>query len=372
MEYNAPQPGILTEGDATRLSHYPTWTCPYSDGAVISRIPQLPGRTPLPVATGSALVSLTEMREAAERLAGVAIRTPLLPVDDLAEQLGVPVYVKPENLQRVGAFKLRGAYNLVSQLVEQGAKGVITYSSGNHGQAVAYAAKRFGVRAVIVMPEQATAAKKGGVERLGGEIVLAGRTSDDRYRKAMEIAATDHLAVVPPFDHPAIIAGQGTVGIEICEDLPAVKTVLVPTGGGGLSAGVSTAVKALCPAAKVITVEPEGAPKFHDSFAAKQRVTLPKTSSIADGLITLSVGKLNYEHLVAAAAGAVTVSDAAMAETVRYALDRLKLLVEPSGAATLAWLRGQHEGALEGPVVAIISGGNTDWSGLQDLFGGRA
>ncbi|HEY2804621.1 MAG TPA: threonine/serine dehydratase [Gemmatimonadales bacterium] len=316
------------------------------------------------------LVTLDDIRAAARRLSGVAVRTPLLPVDDLTELLGVPVYIKPENLQRVGAFKLRGAYNLVSQLAAEGSRGVITYSSGNHGQATAYAAKKFGMRAVIVMPETVTAAKRSGVERLGGEVVLAGRTSDDRFLKAMEIAESEALAVVPPFDHPAIIAGQGTVGLEICDDLPDVRAVIVPTGGGGLSAGVATAVKALARNAMVVTVEPEGAAKFAESFEQKKRVQLEKTASVADGLITLSVGQLNYRQLIDRVTRAVTISDQRMVETVKYALERLKLVVEPSGAATLAWLRGCAPGAFDGPVVAVISGGNIDWNGLTGLLGG--
>ena len=322
------------------------------------------------MAQGTEFVTLDDIRAAARNLAGVAVHTPLLPVDDLTDQLGVPVYIKPESLQRVGAFKLRGAYNLVSQLARTGAKGVITYSSGNHGQATAYAAAKFGLRAVIVMPETVTEAKKAGVMRLGGEVVLAGRTSQDRYVKAMAIASAESLAVVPPFDHPAIIAGQGTVGIEIVADLPDVRTVIVPTGGGGLSAGVATAVKALKPDAQVITVEPEGAPKFATSFKQQRRVQLEKTGSIADGLITLSVGELNFAHLMRAVSRAETVSDEAMRDTVRYALDRLKIVLEPSGAATLAWLRRQAKGSLQGPVVSVLSGGNIEFEGLASLFGG--
>jgi threonine dehydratase len=314
------------------------------------------------------LVSLGAIRAAAAGLMGVAVRTPLLPVDDLSERLGVAVFVKPENLQRVGAFKLRGAYTLVRQLADEGATGVITYSSGNHGQAVAYAARRFGLRAVIVMPETVTAAKRAGVERLGGEVVLAGRTSKDRYERAMEIAARERLAVVPPFDHPAIIAGQGTIGIEIVEDCPGVATVVVPTGGGGLSAGVATAVKALSPGTQIVTVEPEGAGKLARSKAAGARVTLERTDSIADGLITLSVGALNWAHLSRFVDRAVTVTDAAMVGAVRFALDRMKLVLEPSGAATLAWLREQPGGALQGPVVAVLSGGNVEWEGLRTLL----
>jgi len=324
------------------------------------------------VAAPVELVTLDAIRAAARTLSGVAVRTPLLPVDDLAEQLGTPVFVKPESLQRVGAFKLRGAYNLVSQLAQGGARGVITYSSGNHGQAVAYAARRFSLRAVIVMPETVTKAKRGGVERLGGEVVLAGRTSQDRYEKAMELAGRESLAVVPPYEHPAIIAGQGTVGLEIVEDLADVRSVLVPVGGGGLSAGVATAVRALRPKAEIVTVEPEGAGKFAASLAQKHRVVLEKTGSIADGLITLSVGQLNYEHLAHAVSRAVTVKDAALRETVRYALERLKLVLEPSGAATLAWLRAQPKGSVQGPVVCVLSGGNIDWEGLESLLGGSA
>ena len=322
------------------------------------------------VAESTEFVTLEDIRAAGATLAGIAVRTPLLPVDEETERLGTPVFIKPESLQRVGAFKLRGAYNLVSQLAKAGAGGVITYSSGNHGQATAYAARKFGLRAVIVMPETVTAAKQAGVRRLGGEVVLAGTTSQDRYVKAMEIARNEGLAVVPPFDHPAIIAGQGTVGVEIVEDLPDVRTVVVPTGGGGLSAGVATAVRAMSPDCQVITVEPTGAPKFANSFARKQRVTLDKTRSIADGLITLSVGELNYAHLVRAVTRAETVADEQMVDTVRYALNRLKIVLEPSGAATLAWLRLQPRGSLAGPVVCVLSGGNVEFEGLAQLLGG--
>lgn len=321
------------------------------------------------VASTSELVSLESIRAAAADLVGVAVRTPLLPADPLSDRLGTPVLVKPESLQRVGAFKLRGAYTLVRRLVREGATGVVTYSSGNHGQAVAYVARRLGLRAVIVMPETVPEAKRKGVERLGGEVVIAGRTSADRYNRARDLAEQQGLAMAPPFDHESIIAGQGTVGLEIVEDCPDVGTVCVPLGGGGLSSGVATAVKSLVPAAQVITVEPEGAPKFYTSRQKGERVVLERTSSIADGLITLSVGVLNYRHLVRYTDRSVLVSDAAMREAVRFALDRLKLVVEPSGAATLAWLMAQERGALMGPVVAVLSGGNIEWEGLAQLLG---
>jgi threonine dehydratase len=324
------------------------------------------------VAAPTEFVTLESIRAAAADLVGVAVRTPLLPVDALSEQLGTSVFVKPESLQRVGAFKLRGAWTLVRRLVREGATGVITYSSGNHGQAVAYVAKRLGLRAVIVMPETVPAAKRRGVERLGGEVVIAGRTSADRFERAREIAARDGLAMAPPFDHEAIIAGQGTVGLEIVEDCPDVATVCVPVGGGGLSAGVATAVKALRPAAEVVTVEPDGAPKFFLSRQKGERVVLEKSGSIADGLITLSVGAINYRHLLRFTDRSGLVSDAAMTEAVRFAVDRLKLVVEPSGAATLAWLLAQPAGSVRGPVVAVLSGGNIEWEGLVRLLGGAA
>jgi threonine dehydratase len=318
------------------------------------------------------MVSLQSIRAAAADLVGVAVRTPLLPADALSDQLGTAVFVKAESLQRVGAFKLRGAYTLVRRLIGEGATGVITYSSGNHGQAVAYVARLLGLRAVVVMPETVSEAKRRGVERLGGEVVIAGRTSADRYARAREISASEGLAMAPPFDHEAIIAGQGTVGLEIMEDCPEVGTVCVPVGGGGLSSGVATAVKGLSASAEVVTVEPEGAPKFHTSRARGERVVLERTESIADGLITLSVGLLNYRHLVRFTDRSVLVSDAALTAAVRFAIDRLKLVVEPSGAATLAWLLAQPPGSVRGPVVAVLSGGNIEWEGLTQLLGGSS
>jgi len=324
------------------------------------------------VASAPELVTLEAIREAARHLRGVAVRTPLLPADDLSDRLGVPVFVKPESLQRVGAFKLRGAFTLVRQLAEAGARGVITYSSGNHGQAVAWVARRFGLRAVIVMPETVAVPKRRGVERLGGEVVLAGRTSQDRYARAVELAERERLAIVPPFDHPAIIAGQGTAGLELVEDCPDVRTVAVPVGGGGLAAGVATAVKALRPDATVVTVEPEGAPTYERARAAGAPVTLEHTGSVADGLLPLRIGTLTFAHLARHAARACLVSDQRIVEAVRYALDRLKLVVEPSGAATLAWVLGQNAGAVDGPVVAVLSGGNIEWEGLETLLGTQA
>ena len=315
----------------------------------------------------------TDLTEAKATIHGLVHRTPLFSSRSLRERTGCPVWLKAECLQRTGSFKPRGAFNKVRHLPRrEAARGIVTASAGNHGQAVAYVARLLGVRAVIVMPETVSVAKRRGVERLGGEVVLAGRTSADRFERATQLSAEQGLAMAPPYEHAAIIAGQGTVDLEIVADCPDVGTVCVPVGGGGLSSGVATAVKSLAPSAQVITVEPEGAAKFFTSRARGERVVLERTGSIADGLITLSVGALNYGHLVRYTDRSVVVSDAAMREAVRFALDRLKLVVEPSGAATLAWLLSQEPGALRGPVVAVLSGGNIEWEGLRDLLGGAA
>jgi threonine dehydratase len=188
----------------------------------------------------------------------------------------------------------------------------------------------------------------------------------------VEIAARDKLAMVPPLDHPAIITGQGTAGLELVEDCPDVRTVVVPVGGGGLAAGVATAVKGLVPEARIVTVEPEGAPTYERARAAGAPVTLEHTGSIADGLLPLRIGALTFAHLTRFADRACLVSDAEILTAVRYAVDRLKLVLEPSGAATLAWLLAQRGGDVTGPVVAVLSGGNIEWEGLQTLFAGSA
>lgn len=314
------------------------------------------------------LVSLAEIREAARGLDGVAVRTPLVPAEPLRPLAGgAPVYLKPENRQPTGAFKLRGAWTAVRRLPEEHRRrGVITYSSGNHGQAVAFAARRLGVRAVIVMPETAPEAKIAGVRKWGGEVVFAGTTSDDRKARAEALMAEQGLAVIPPFDHPDVIAGQATVGLEIAEDLPEVRHVAVPVGGGGLVAGVTTALAALVPDARVTAVEPDGAPALRDALKAGRPVRLGATRSIADGLLPLAVGTLTFAH-VAGRVSAVTVNDAAIAEAVRFMRDQLGVLVEPSGAATTAALRS---GAFrpEGPTVLIVSGGNVDPARLETLL----
>jgi len=316
------------------------------------------------------LITLDDLRDAASTLRGVIVRTPLLPDETLTASTGVPVWVKPEMLQRGGAFKLRGAYNFLARLsTEQRARGVIAPSSGNHAQAVALAARLFGVRATVVMPVTVTAAKRGGAERLGARVVLAGTTTGDRMTKAQELVRLEGGTLVPPYDDPIIIAGQGTAGLEIADDLPEVGTVLVPVGGGGLSAGVATAIKLRCPQARVIGVEPEGAPKLTRARSAGRPTKLESTSSIADGLMAVEIGHTPFAHHQAYVDDVVTVPDAATTRAVRYLLDRMKLVAEPSGAITIAALL-ERLVTPRGPTVAVLSGGNIEWDGLTALLAG--
>ena len=316
------------------------------------------------------LVTLADIESAARGLAGVATRTPLLPFDTITERIGVPVFVKPEMLQRGGAFKFRGAFTYLSRLAPaQRERGVIAPSSGNHAQAVALAAKLFGVPATVVMPTTVTPAKRVGAERLGARIVLAGTTTTERYEKALELAHLDGSTLVPPYDDPAIIAGQGTVGLEIASDAPQVGTVILQVGGGGLSAGVATAIKERVPSARVVAVEPAGAPKLSRARAAGRPVRLDKTSSIADGLMAIEIGGLPFAHHQRYVDDVVTVDDALLAPAVRLLIDRMKLVTEPSGAITIAALMaGLVRPNDARPVVAVLSGGNIEWDGLQELL----
>ena len=317
------------------------------------------------------LVTIEDIESAARSLANVAVRTPLLPVDVLADEIGAPVFVKPEMLQRGGAFKFRGAYTFLQRLApEVRSRGVIAPSSGNHAQAVALAAKLFGVPATVVMPTTVTKAKRDGAERLGARVVLAGTTTSDRYEKALELTQKEGSTLVPPYDDPTIIAGQGTVGLEIAADLPHVGTVVVQVGGGGLSAGVATAIKARVPAARVVGVEPVGAPKLSRAREAGRPVRLDKTSGLTDGLLAIEIGRLPFAHHQRYVDDVVRVDDAAIPAAVRLLLDRMKLVAEPSGAITLAAVMAGLVRPVHGnPVVVVLSGGNIEWDGLQELLG---
>jgi threo-3-hydroxy-L-aspartate ammonia-lyase len=313
------------------------------------------------------LITLDDLTAAAARIAPVAVRTPLLPFDAASERLGADIWLKPEMLQRGGAFKFRGAYNFLAQLsADERARGVIAPSSGNHAQAVALAARLFGVKAVVVMPTTVTLAKRGGAERLGARIELAGTTTQDRMDRAMELVEAEGLTMVPPYDHAWIIAGQGTAGLEIAADMPDVETVLVPVGGGGLSAGVATAIKLRAPRARVIGVEPTSAPKLSKAREAGRPVRIPAAGGLADGLLAVEVGGIAFAHHERFVDEVVQVEDAALRCAMRLLLDRMKLVAEPSGAITVAALM---EGIARprGKTVAVLSGGNIEWGGLVPL-----
>ena len=314
------------------------------------------------------LITLHDLTAAAARIAPVAVRTPLLPFDMASEQLGVPIWLKPEMLQRGGAFKFRGAYNFLAQLTPaERARGVVAPSSGNHAQAVALAAQLFRCTAVVVMPTTVTAPKRRGAERLGARVELAGTTTQDRMDRAVELMEAEGLTMVPPYDHEWIIAGQGTAGLEIAEDMPDVGTVLVPVGGGGLSAGLATAIKLRAPQARVIGVEPANAPKLSHALAAGRPVRVPPVPGLADGLLAVEVGGITFAHHEEYVDEVVQVEDGALRGAMRMLLDRMKLVAEPSGAIALAALL-QGVAKPVGKTVAVLSGGNIEWAGLEPLF----
>lgn len=319
------------------------------------------------VATG--LVTLDEIEAAAARLRGVIRRTPLIPTE---LEPGRDLWLKCENFQRVSAFKARGAYNFVSLLPdEERLAGLVTYSSGNHAQAVAFAARAFGVRAKIVMPVDAPKVKLDATRALGADVEQVGTTSAERQERAEQIVRESGGVMVPPFDDARIIEGQGTVGLELVEQLAdaarrvsgeevAPGLVLVPIGGGGLISGTAAAVRALVPEAKVVGVEPEGAAAMKRSLEAGRPTTLDRVDTVADGLKPVRPGDLTFAHCRSLVERVVTVSDAAIREAVVWLFGR-RLVVEPSGAASVAAvLSGRVEPGERGPTVAILSGGNIE------------
>jgi threonine dehydratase len=302
-------------------------------------------------------VSLDEIRSARERIKPVARVTPAIDVSAMA---GTPLWLKCENLQPGGAFKIRGAYNMIARLAPADrARGVITYSSGNHGQAVAISARALGIPAVVVMPTTAPAVKVDGAKRFGAEVIFAGTTTLHRKAKAEEIASERGLTMVPPFDHAWIIAGQGTLGLEILEQCPGVRTILVPVGGGGLVSGVAAAVKQTRDDVTVIGVEPAGAASMKNAVDAGEVRTLAHSQSIADGLLAVRPGDLNFAHVRRFVDRLETVSEDEIAGAVRWLFNEVKFVAEPSGAVTVAAALRADAGFTP-PVVAIISGGNLD------------
>ena len=310
-----------------------------------------------------------DFREAASGLDGVAVRTPLLDAPGIAEAAGVPVWIKPELLQPIGAFKLRGAFTAVRRLPDGvRARGLVTQSSGNHGQAVSWVAKHFGIRAVIVMPESTPQVKVDGSRRWGGEVVFAGAVrGPEQLATAERIAADEALTMIPPFDHPDVMAGQGTIGLELADQLPELSMVLVPVSGGGLIAGISAALAELRPDVEVVGVEPAGAAKLSAALAAGRPVPLPEPGrSMADGLLSRQIGALTWPVLSRHVRRAVTVTEEEIGAAVKILYHSLGLVVEPSGAVTTAALLARRV-VPAGPVVAVASGGNIDPALLERL-----
>jgi threonine dehydratase len=316
------------------------------------------------------LVTAEDIERAARALDGVAVRTPLIDAEWLSERVGAEVRLKCENLQHAGAFKLRGAYTAISRLPDEKRKrGVIAFSSGNHAQGVALAARIFGVRAVVVMPTTAPAIKVDGAKRLGAEVVIEGTTSMHRENKAREIAADQGLTIIPAFDDMDIIAGQGTCGLEILQQWPDVEAILAPIGGGGLCSGIAAYIKRVKPECQVIGVEPEKADAMHRSLAANELVTIESKPTIADGLMPVRPGVLNFEHIRALADDVVLVSDEAIAEATGLLMRSSKLVVEFSGAATVAALLSGAYEPQGRRTVAVLSGGNMDPARALSVLG---
>ena len=315
------------------------------------------------------MVTLEDIKVAQRRIRGVAVRTPLLKCQsDLRT-----AYLKPENLQPIGSFKLRGAYNKIASLSdEERRRGVIAYSSGNHAQGVAYAAQALRCKATIVMPRTAPKLKLEKTKGLGADVVEVGPSSDERKERAEAIATEHGYALIPPYDDETIIAGQGTMGVEILEDLPDVTSVLVCVGGGGMISGIAAAVKLQKPETKIYGVESELGAKARASFEAGKRIAFSaeQTSrTIADGLRTQSVGEHNFEHIQKFVDGFISVREDEIRESVRRLMRDAHLVAEPSGAVPYAAFLFHGQEFPAGKTAVIVSGGNMEWSTLQQMIG---
>ncbi|NPA96852.1 MAG: threonine ammonia-lyase [Crenarchaeota archaeon] len=306
-------------------------------------------------------------KEALEIVSKYAHRTPLERSNTISKMVGANVYLKLENLQKTGAFKVRGALYKVYKLHQQGVKGVVAASAGNHAQGVAYGASVFGMRAVIVMPETASIAKVEATRGYGAEVVLYGAVYDDAERKAREIAEKEGLVMVHPFNDVDIMAGQATIAWEVLEQLKEIDAVIVPIGGGGLASGILSVIKKVSPKTKVIGVEPEAAPKMLTSIKEGKPVTIEPKPSLADGLVTKRPGDLTFEIVSKLIDDIVTVSEREIAHAIYILLERCKLLAEGAGAASVAALLSGKIDA-KGNVVALVTGGNIDITVLHRVL----
>src|SRR5829696_8319137 len=319
------------------------------------------------------MIGMEDIEVARRRLRGVALRTPLVPCPPGEE--GRALYFKPESLQPTGAFKVRGAYNKISSLShEERGVGVVAHSSGNHAQAVAYAARELDTRAVVVMPREASSVKLDATAKFGAKIILVGPDSAERSRKAEELAQEHGYIPVPPYDDEVIMGGQGTIGLEILEDLPDVETVLVPVSGGGLIGGISAAIKLSRPEVRVIGVEPELAADARASLKSGRLVEFSAdqvSRTVADGLRVRRLGEAPFEHIHAFVDDIITVTEEEILEAMRRLALRVRLVAEPSGAVTFAaYLFHRAELPASRLTVAVVSGGNVEPNLLARVIGG--
>ena len=312
------------------------------------------------------LPKLKEIEAAAQRISGVASRTPLIESPALSRRFGRRVYLKLECFQPIRVFKIRGAYNKISQL---SAKKIVAASSGNHGIAVAYCSRLLGKQCTVVVPETAVKEKVDVIEEYGAGVVRFGKYHSDREAKAREIAGETSVTFVPPFNDPEIISGQGTCGLEITQQLEDFDSVIVPVGGGGLVSGISIAIKSLKPSARVFGVEPTGAPKMQASLSAGKIVMINEPKSIADGLIPASVGDLTLEACQKNVDGMFSVSDDEILSAMKLLIEEAHIFPEPSGSAPLAVLsKPENRSRLGDRVVLVVSGGNVSLSLLNQLL----
>jgi threonine dehydratase len=316
-------------------------------------------------------VTLDDIRDAAEQIKGVAHRTPVLTSRTLDDLVGARVFMKAENLQRVGAFKFRGAYNAISRLSpEQRARGIGAYSSGNHAQAVALAARELGTTAVILMPADTPASKAAAVAGYGAQVVTYDRYTEDRVAIGEKMAADRGLALIPPYEHPDVIAGQGTAALELLAEVGELDAVVVPVGGGGLIAGCATAAKGLLPGIRVVGVEPAAGDDTKRSLAAGERVSIPVPRTIADGQAAATPGELTFSINRRLVDEVVLVSDDEIRDAMRFAFDRMKVVTEPSGATGIAALLAARVSPVPARIGVIVSGGNVDWRRFIEIVGG--
>ena len=306
-------------------------------------------------------VDASDVRAAADRLKGVAHRTPVLTSTALDRIAGASVFVKCENFQRVGAFKFRGAYNALSRLdQDERRRGVVAFSSGNHAQGVALAAHLLKIDATIVMPADASHMKLEATAGYGAKVVTYDQRTEDREAIARRLVDESGATLIPPYDHPDIIAGQGTAGLELCEDVAHLDVVLVPLGGGGLLAGTATAVKDMQPNCEVYGVEPEAANDWYLSWELGERVAIATPDTVAEGMRTTEPGKVPWPIVRARAAGVLLVSDDEICAAMRFAAQRLKIVIEPAGATVIAAAMTRRIPSKAKRIGVIVSGGNVD------------